>query len=538
MINFNFYKSSLLFFSFFMLFFLPSCCLLTPYKSPLTLTPHQWKNKLSIKEADKESQSLFPPCQEISHEKVCADLTNWWKIFNDPLLDCLEEQALKNSYTLWAALERVIQNRLLAAAQQANLWPGLTFNPSFNRSGQLLKNPLSSTSGASSANDDKRSNLSKLTSLNEGGLPPQAADTRGSISVVDYRFNQSQYLLPLNLNYEIDLWGRLNYSYYAALVRSEAASDAYRSVLLSLTADIASIYFEIRGLDSQLAVIEKSLFIRQEEVTINQSRYLSGLIPFVDVSRGQVELSRAKSDKDNVQRIRSLQENRLASLIGSPASLFSLQANPVLISPPLIPSGLPSQLLCRRPDIAEAERLLSAFYYEIGVAKANFFPSLSLNASLGLQSPFAHSLFKWKARFWEMGLNALQTVFDGGRNQANFKYCQSHYRESFSNYQQTVLYAFEEVENALSNLHFYAEQSKDLKEAVEASRLTFHLSQLRYTQGLVNYLDVVDAERELLQTEQNLTNVLANRYLATIQLIKALGGGWEESEKVTEINFN
>jgi outer membrane protein, multidrug efflux system len=539
------------------LLLLSSCQLLDPYKSPPTPTPDQWKNAFSATNTGQsimtewknqlpaqitESQAsqkkeVIPP--EPTYDEVRADLTNWWEVFHDPILNILEEEALNNSYTLWAALERVVQNRALAAVQQASLYPGLTFNPIFNRSGQLLQNPIGALGGGSNNCGNTTTVLTPLSSrgrsyssqaqdiTSAGTTTAAAANGLSSLATVsEYRFVQSEYLLPLNLNYEIDLWGRLTNAYYATLVRAQAASAAYRNVLLSLTADIASSYFQIRGLDAQLVVIEKNIRTRQEEVDINQSRYNSGLVAFVDVSRAQTELALAKSDRDDTQRLRGLQENMLAALIGTPAPIFNLQANPVFITPPRIPTGLPSELLCRRPDIAEAERTLASFYYEIGVAKANFFPSLSLNAALGLESPFAHSLFKWKARFWEIGLNAMQTVFDAGRNQANFEYYQALYRESFSNYQQTVVNAFQDVENALVNLRFYAQQSIDLAEAVKAASLTFDLSQLRYKQGLVNYLDVVDAERRLLQAEQNATIVLENRYVATVQLVRALGGGW------------
>lgn len=347
----------------------------------------------------------------------------------------------------------------------------------------------------------------------------------------DFRFLQTQYLVPLNLSYEVDLWGQLNNAYYAALIRAQAASQAYLSVLLSLTADVASTYFQLRSLDAQQEVIQKNIRVRQHAVEINQVRFKAGLIVFLDVSRAEVELARARSDSDHVRRLRGLEENLLATLVGTPAPLFSLAYNPLLTPPPVIPKGLSSELLCRRPDIAEAERNLAAAYREVGVAYANFFPSLSLNASLGFSSPFADQLFSWQSRFWQVGLNIMQTVFDAGHNQANFDYYKALFREAMAHYQQKVLQSFEEVENGLVNLREYAHQAHDLADAVRAAHITLELSQMRYNRGLINYLDVVDAERQLLETEQNSVIVLGNRYSSTVMLIRALGGGW--NSKIT-----
>ncbi len=430
--------------------------------------------------------------------------------------------------SLWAALERVIQARDQARISFAPLLPSVNFNPSFLRSGQLYLDPFAGPLPGGSGTGTSTTPLISSSGIqgSSSTITTGAAATNTPVFPLTYRFVNTQYFLPLTLNYEVDLWSQLNNAYYASLIRSQAASQAYLSVLLSLTADIASNYFQLRDLDAQQEVIQGNIRVRQEAVDINTARYNAGLVPYLDVSRAQLVLAQAHADSDDVRRMRGLQENIIATLVGVPASVFSIEYNPVIIPPPVIPTGIPSELLCRRPDIAEAERNLAAAYRDIGVAYANFFPSFSLNAELGFEGPFLHNLLSWKARFWQVGWNIMQVVFDGGRNQANLEYYRSRFREALANYEQQVLTAFQDVENALVNLRGNAERAQDLAVAVQAAEETLELSQLRYNRGLTNYLDVVDAERSLLETEQTSVIVLGNRYAATVALIRALGGGW------------
>lgn len=535
--------------------FLVGCQLIAPYKGPLTPTPDQWKTSYTAPDAGKPTiptnwkkddlsgQPPSPPLKDHSPssenqtpssesktqpqqiEDVRRDLCNWWEIFQDPILNQLEEQALNSSYTLWAALERVIEARDQARINFAPLLPGINFSPSFSRTGSLFQNPIPGGSGKTPCTSLSPSSLGSLAQEAQAAVANPAASLLTNMPK-DFRFVQSQYLVPLNLRYEVDLWSRLNNTYLASLIQAQAASQAYLSVLLSLSADVATAYFQIRGLDAQQEIIQGNIRIRQHAVDLNKIRYKAGLIVYLDVSRAEVELARAHSDSDDVRRLRGLQENLLATLIGVPASVFSIAYKPLIIPPPVVPRGLPSELLCRRPDIAEAERNLAAAYYQIGVAYANFFPSLSLNAAFGFESPFANQLFSWRSRFWQVGWDIMQTVFDAGRNEANLDYYKARFREAMANYQQQVLQAFRDVEDALVNLHGYADQAQDLAVAVRAAHVTLELSQMRYNRGLINYLDVVDAERQLLETEQSSVIVLGNRYISTVMLIRALGGGW------------
>lgn len=511
---------------------LVGCQLLKPYTGPLVETPGHWKTTYDAPDAgrsvpsSRKEGSIQTPIERSHLEEARKDLANWWEIFDDPMLNQLEEQALDSSYTLWSALERVVEARAQAMVSRSSLMPGIGFDPSFTRTGSLFQNPFSSLSLGTTPNTRQCGTTtttltnSSITSSSSGGT------TGGLLIPPDFRFVQTQYLLPFNINYQINWWGQLDNAYYAALIRSEAAAQAYLNVLLSLTADIASNYFLLRGLDSQQEVIQGNIRMRQRAFDLNQARFNAGLVTYLDVARAELELARAHSDSDEVRRLRGRQENIIATLVAVPASIFSINYNPIIIPPPVVPTGLPSELLCRRPDIAEAERNLAAAYHDIGVAYANFFPSLNLNAALGLGAPLTHHLFSWKARYWQVGLGIMQTVFDGGRSCANLAYYRARFREAMANYQEVVLKAFQEVEDALINLRQYAAQSQDLATAVHAAQQTLELSQMRYNRGLTSYLDVVDAERCLLETEQNSVIVLGNRYASTVELVRALGGGW------------
>ncbi len=509
------------------LFFLMSCQLLAPYKGPVTPTPDQWKAPYSPSNAGQ----LGVPAQwkteesEPCHEDVCKDLENWWEIFNDPVLNQLEEQALSASYTLWAALERVVQARDQARISQASRWPFIGFNPSFTKTRSLFENPFPTSLLGSLLGEGANTQQGNMAAVGSSSSSSGGAGAAPAIPAA-FPFIQSQYLIPFNLSYEVDLWGQIYNTYMAAVMRYQASSEAYLSVLLSLTSDVASNYFLLRSLDSQEKILQETITARKTDYEINSLRFKAGLISYIDVSRAELELARARSDRDDVRRLRGIQENIIATLVGVPAPVFTLEYSPLVGLPPVIPAGLPSELLCRRPDISESERNLAAAYREIGVAYANFFPSLNLSGALGLESPFTHNLFSWQARYWQLAANIMHTVFDAGRNCANYDYYKSKFREAMANYQQKVLTAFQETEDAFVNLREYANRAEDLTVAVRAARQTLNLAQMRYNRGLTNYLDVTDAERNLLTTEQNLAIVLGNRFTATVALIRALGGGW------------
>lgn len=488
-----------------------SCQLTKPYQAPLTITPTEWKN-------EEEAPCQNEMSEEEARAQAIAQLDNWWEIFNNPLLNQLEDQAIESNYHLLATFEKVLEARAIARINQAALYPSLYFSPVYQRSQMLVKSPISIPPGL-------------LTPTTGANVPPTSSSAGNQIlnpglPTNVFRFLNSEYALPFNFQYEVDLWNRLHNIYYGSVYRAQASEEDYFNVLLSLTAEVASSYFQMRDYDFQEKVLDDAIRSRQTSYEINRDRFKAGLLNYVDVSRAEVQVANAKSDSINVKRLREGQVNAIATLVGVPASNFSLDYHPVETAPPKIPAGLPSELLSRRPDILEAERLLAATYADIGVAYAGYFPSLNLNASIGLESPVPRILLDWKSRMWEIGANITQLIFDGGRTQANVDLAIGRFREQFYNYQETVLNAFQEVETALVNLREKAAQAVALEESVKSSQITYDLSYMRYRQGVDIYLNVTDAERDLLQAKQNAAIVLGDRYVQTVALIQALGGGW------------
>lgn len=510
------------------LFLTYSCQLAGPYTPPAPLTPEQWKNE--TKEQEQE---------QVKQADVCEALGNWWKIFQDPVLNQLEEQAVQSSYTLQAALDRLIQADATARAAMAALYPNINFEPSYFSQGSLF-NPQSfgaGSLGAGTAGAGQVGLGSSSQSSNPLNPINQIAQQARSPSLV--RVHQLTYGLPLVLNYDLDLWDKLKNTYLSDVYLAEAKFEDYLNALLTLTTNVAYNYFILRGLDAEQAVLQRNIKSRQAALEINSARYEAGLIIYADVTRADLEVANALTDSAEVERRRLLQENILATLTGIPAPIFNVAYNPLVEIPPVIPPGFPSDLLLRRPDIATAERNMASAHAQIGVAYASFFPDVQITAAAGLQSPTLASLLTWKARFWQVAVNIMQTVFDAGRNDANLRYAKAAYRETVANYQQQVLQAFQEVEDALGNIRQYAVEAKDLIRAVKAANQTLELLQERYDQGLINYLDVVDAERSSLDTERNAVITLSQRYQWTVQLVRALGGAWkiyplDNSEQVCE----
>lgn len=514
--------------------FSTSCQITNPYRKPPVEVPERWKRDVNDNspsnwkwnensaceenEAEEDEPIVQDAPQNASYQPCCSavgQIEYWWEIFNDPVLNELEAQALESNYSLWAAVERVKQARAIARANYAALFPQVSFDPSFTDSMMLTRNPIPSSASSAAAAAPANQGLSSSGSTSSSSLPTL------------FRLRQSQYTLPFDFSYEVDLWNRISNTYLSSNYQAQAAYEDYRSVLLALTADIATTYFQLRGLDAQHAVYQKNIRILQEAYDINLSRFEAGLSLYIDVTRAEAQLSLVRADNTDILKQRALQENILALLVGSPASEFSIATNPLNSVPPGVPLVAPFELLARRPDIIRAERLLSSAYANIGVAYAAFFPSLSLTGALGLESPTIGSLFKWKARLWAFAANAMLTVFDAGRNQANLQYAASVYEEAVALYEQQVLIAYKDVEDALANLKFEATQNKELARAVHASQQTVELAAMRYKQGLSNYLEVVDAEWTALDSERSATRVMTNRYIATVLLIKAFGGGWE-----------
>jgi multidrug efflux system outer membrane protein len=416
----------------------------------------------------------------------------WWEIFEDAALSQLEVQALQANQELKGAVARVDQARATARVARGELLPTLSLQPSFTRQ----------------------------------HYSPNQEPSFGSITVDSYN-------VPLDLSYEVDLWGRVRRSFESARADAQASLAAYYTVLLTLQADVAQNYFGLRALDAEIATVVGTVDLRKEQVRLVRSRFEGGIGNELDVARAETELATTEADAAALARRRAELENALAILVGSNPASFRLTAieatnwNP---HPPEVPAGLPAELLERRPDVAEAERQLASGNARIGVAKAAFFPVLTLTGSGGYVSADVESLFKWDSRTWSLGPTLTLPLFTGGRNKANYKRSQAAFEEATAHYRQQILVAFGEVEDSLAGIRHLVDQGAAQERAVANARRAAELAGDRYRSGIVSYLEVVDANREALQSERANTQLVGLRLISAVQLIKALGGGWTQGQ--------
>jgi multidrug efflux pump len=414
----------------------------------------------------------------------------WWTVFADPPLDALEVQAMQASQNLKAAVARVEEARATARVSRSSLFPSVSLDPSYSRQ----------------------------------RYSPNEQPSFGNITA-------STFSTPLDLSYEVDLWGRVRRGFESARAGAQASLASYYTVLLTLQSDVAQNYFSLRSLDAEIATVASTVELRHEQVGLVRSRYEGGIGNELDVAQAETELATTEADAADLARQRGQLENALAILAGQNPAAFHLAAitrantnwHP---QPPAIPAGLPADLLERRPDVANAERQLASANAQIGVARAAFFPVLTLTGSGGFLSADVDSLFNWNSRTWSLGPSLSLPVFAGGRNRANYQRSQAALAEAAAVYRQQVLVAFGDVENSLSDIRHLADQAAAQERAVESARRAADLATDRYRSGIVAYLEVVDASRDALATERTNARLAGQRLIAAVQLIKALGGGW------------
>ena len=415
----------------------------------------------------------------------------WWLVFKDPALNQLMDEASKANANLAVAAARVKQARAIAGIAAADLTP-----------------QVGASAGA------QRGRVSPLSL----GLPQDA-----KVAPV------TAYQASLTASYEVDLFGRVAASAGAASFDAAAVEANYRSVLLALQADVAQTWFRLRETDAELATLLQTVSLREQGVHVNQRRYELGDIGEFDLARAKTELATARAEAIGLQRQRVTNEHALAVLLGQPAAGFTAGVNPLgegtLL--PLIPAGMPSSLLERRPDIAAAQRAMVASNARIGVAKAARFPALLLNADAGGQAASLSDVFRWSSRSWVLGALMSMPLIDGGRNRNNIARSEAVLEESVATYRHSVLLAFSEVEDSLAGLRILGGQAEQIDAAVVSARRSADLAQKLYAAGRSGYLDLLDAQRNLASIERTAVQLRGSRALTTVALIRALGGGWD-----------
>ena len=448
--------------------------------------PDYFKPSVPMTATYKEDQGwkLARPSDTIPRGK-------WWEIFGDPQLDALEEQVSEANQNVKVAEAHFRQARALIGFARAGLFP--TVSAGFSAS-----------------------------SLRDSTNRPFVTSANGA--------STGDFLLTGDISYEIDLWGRIRRSVTAAREEAQATAGDLESARLSIQAELAFDYLELRSADAQQRLLNDTVQAFKEELQLTINRFEGGAAPKSDVAQAQTQLETTQVQATDIAVQRAQLEHAIAVLIGKPPAEFSLQPAPLDLQPPDIPAGLPSELLERRPDIAAAERRVAEANEQIGIAKAAYFPTVTLNALLGFESSSIRNLGGWQSFLWAVGSSLAQTIFDGGRRRATSEAALANYDATVASYRQATLDAFQQVEDNLAALRILEQETQQQERAVVSARESLQLFTNRYKGGVDNYLQVITAQTVALSNERNQVDIMRRRMDASVLLVKALGGGWNVAD--------
>jgi NodT family efflux transporter outer membrane factor (OMF) lipoprotein len=454
------------------------------YAKPSVSTPPVYKELTPDTFKETDNWKFAKPNDAVIRGK-------WWEIFNDAQLSSLVEQANVANQNIAIADANFRAARAIVRESRSEQFPTITTSPSII---------LSRQSGAAT-----HSNVSP-----------------GRQSV--------NYTLPVDATWEPDFWHRIRNTVKASASEAQATAADLQNVRLSVTAELAFDYYQLRSNDSERRLLDSTIVAFQQQLDLTRVRFQTGIASDEDVAQAETQLKTTQAQATDLGIQRAQLEHAIALLIGQPASTFSLPAEPGQAQPPAIPVGLPSQLLERRPDIAAAERRVAEANADIGVTKAAFFPSLVLGATGGFESTSLSTWFTWPARFFSVGPTLSQTLFDKGRRAAATEAARAQYDGTVANYRQTVLTAFQEVEDNLAALGVLSRELDQQNAAVAAAQRSLELATVRYKSGIDSYLNVITAQTTLLTNQRVAVTLQMEQMTASVELIKALGGGWNESE--------
>jgi NodT family efflux transporter outer membrane factor (OMF) lipoprotein len=436
----------------------------------------------------------------------------WWEIFGDPQLNALEARVSISNQNLAVAEAQYRQARALVREARAGYFPTVTAGAGFTRSrGSTTVTGgsvgTSSTGGSSSSGTSTSSGISGFS-----GQP------------------RSDFEVGLDFSWELDVWGRIRRTVESNRASAQASAGDLEAARLSFQAALAQDYFQLRTLDAQKQLLDESVAAFEKFLRLTQDRFASGVASQADVVQAQTQLKTTQAQAIDVGVQRAQLEHAIALLMGEAPSTFSLPAAPLTATPPAIPVGVPSELLERRPDIASAERRMAAANAQIGVAVAAFYPTITLNASSGLESSSLAKWFTAASRFWSVGPGISQTVFDGGLRAAQTDAARAAFDATIATYRQTVLAAFQGVEDNLAALRILEEENGVQDEAVKAAQDSVRLTTNQYKAGTVSYLNVITVQTIALTDEVTAIQIRGRRMAAAVLLIQALGGGWQAAE--------
>ncbi|MGA7293402.1 MAG: efflux transporter outer membrane subunit [Terriglobales bacterium] len=471
-INFGFVAVALL------AIFTVGCTVGPEYKRPAAPVPDTWKG--------------VGPWQ-VAAPKDTIPKGEWWQIFRDAELDQLEQELLQANQSLTAARDRLLEARSQARIASSAYFPTLSTDPSGQRQRLGANRPLS------------------------GSTVPLTDVT------------QNVFTVPFSVNYEVDLFGSVRRNLEASNASLQGTAADLVNVRLVLTAELAADYFNLRESDREAGVVRQSVDIEQKGLDLVNRRHTGGVASGLEVAQQAALLDSTATQLSLVLQQRAQYEHAIAVLLGKPASEFSLAEAPFNPTPPVIPTGVPSEILERRPDVATSERQMAFENAQVGLAMAAFYPHITLAGSGGQQSRDITTLANAPSIFWALGGDLLQPIFNGGSNRAHLALSRSTYDESVANYREAVLEAFQQVEDGLSGLEMLDQAAKTQQAAVSDSRRALDIANDRYVGGLTTYLDVITAQSTLLSNERLATQLLGQQMTTSVYLVKALGGGWDAS---------
>ncbi len=436
-----------------------------------------------------------PPPQgwKIAQPAAEAPRGKWWQIYNDPELNALEEQVSISNQNVLAAEARYREARATVRIARSAFFPAISAAPSI-------------------ANARASANLSARNLVNF------VSGTR------------TDYTLPMDVSYQPDVWGSVRRNVAAGYASAQASAADLENARLLYQAQLAQFYIELHGLDAEIALLESATKGYEVYLQLTKDRAEAGVASEADVAQAQTQLETTRAQLIDVGVARAQYEHGIAVLAGKPPSELTIPARPLQLVPPPVPVEVPSALLERRPDIASAERQVAAQNEQIGIAKAAFFPALLFSATGGFESATVAKLLEWPSRFWSLGPQVAETLFEGGRRHAEVALQQAAYDATVTGYRQTVLTAFQQVEDNLAALRILEQEAAAEARAVQAAQESVNVSTEQYKAGIANYLQVITTQTIALQDQRAAVNIQARRMVASVLLIEALGGGWNASQ--------
>jgi NodT family efflux transporter outer membrane factor (OMF) lipoprotein len=462
------------------------CSFAPKYAKPAVQTPAAFKELAPEQFKETEGWKAAEPKDDTIRGQ-------WWEVFHEPELNALEGQVAISNQSVAVALANFLAARAVVKQIRSQYFPVVSASPSVTRSRQQLQ-PASSS-------------------------PTPVTST--------------EYSLPLDASWELDFWGRIRNSVKASSLEAQATLADLENVRLTVQAEAAADYFQLRVLDAQKELLDAAVLAYQESLKLTQVQADTGMASGQDVAQAETQLNLTRAQATDLGILRAQLEHAIATLLGKPASSFSIATNSLAAKPVAIPFGVPSQLLERRPDIAAAERRVAEANAQIGVARAAYFPTITLSGSVGFQSSSLGNLVSAQGLAWSVGATLAQTLFDAGKRKAVTEQARAIYQGTVANYRQTVLSAFQEVEDNLSTLRILSQELQQQNVAVESSQGYLALANARYKSGIEVYLDVITAQAALLSNQRTAMNLRMQQMTASVQLIKALGGGWDVSQSTT-----